>query len=89
MSRRALDDPDDDDDDLSGDTAELDVWTGDDDLPTVACPKCGWHIPEDAPRCPYCETYVTDEDAPVQPKPWWIVLGTLACLYIIYRWIAG
>lgn len=88
MSRRLLDE-DDEEDDLSGDTAELDVWTGDEESPTVDCPHCGWRIPEDTPRCPYCKNYLSDEDAPHGPKPLWIIVGFLACLYVIYRWIAG
>jgi hypothetical protein len=47
-------------------------------------------------RCPpilglrtYCEHYISEEDAPPARKPWWIILGTLLCLYIVYRWIMG
>jgi hypothetical protein len=61
----------------------------DDDEPTVPCPYCRREILEDVERCPYCDRDLSDEDAPVRAKPWWIIVGTLACLYIFYRWIVG
>jgi hypothetical protein len=60
-----------------------------DDDSTVDCPYCGRSIPEDAPWCPYCENYISEEDAPTGRKPWWIIIGALACLYIVYRWTVG
>ena len=63
--------------------------TTDDDEPTIPCPYCRREIHEDAERCPHCERYISDEDAPPQRKPWWIIVGTLACFYIFYRWIVG
>jgi hypothetical protein len=57
--------------------------------PTIPCPWCGREIHEDAPRCPYCERYLSDEDAPPPRKPWWVMVGTAACLYICYRWVFG
>jgi len=77
------DGPDWDDEQPDEDPAE------DDEEPTVACPWCKRQVHEDAQRCPYCEQYLSDEDAPRAGKPWWIVLGVLACLYDGYRWIAG
>jgi hypothetical protein len=67
--------------------AHEDDW--EDEPATVPCPYCRELIPEDAPRCPYCETYITDEDqaAPPTAKPWWLILGVIACLYAVYRWI--
>lgn len=61
----------------------------DDDAPTQACPYCRREIYEDAERCPYCENYISDDDAPPPRKPWWIIVGALACLYVVYRWITG
>jgi hypothetical protein len=55
--------------------------------PTDPCPYCQRLIPEDAPRCPYCEQYISQEDAPPGRKPWWIILGALACLAVVYFWI--
>jgi hypothetical protein len=61
----------------------------DDEESTVSCPYCQHTISEDTPRCPNCENYITGEDAPPAPKSWWIVIGVLVCLYIVYRWIVG
>ena len=55
--------------------------------PTEPCPYCRRLIPEDTPRCPYCEMYISQEDAPPVRKPWWIILGALACLAVVYFWI--
>jgi hypothetical protein len=38
-------------------------------------------------RCPYCEHYISDEDAPPRRRPWWLVIGVVVCLYAVYRWI--
>jgi hypothetical protein len=59
----------------------------DDDEPTVPCPYCGREIHEEAQRCPHCENYLSAEDSPPPAKPWWLVLGAVACLYAVYRWI--
>jgi hypothetical protein len=57
---------------------------------TVPCPYCKRDIYDDAERCPYCENYITEEDTPPSPrKPWWLILGVLACMYAVYRWITG
>jgi hypothetical protein len=71
-------DEDDNDDDYLNDESE--------DEPTVACPYCRKEIHEDAQRCPYCEQYISKEDRPASRKPWWILVGVIVCLYIIYRW---
>src|SRR5262249_28813641 len=57
----------------------------------VACPYCGEEIYVQAERCPHCETYISEEDAPAlgRGKPWWLYIGALACLYAVYRWITG
>lgn len=56
---------------------------------TEPCPYCGADVYEDAERCPSCGNYLSDEDAPPRRKPWWIYVCALACLYAVYRWIAG
>jgi hypothetical protein len=61
----------------------------DDEESTIPCPYCKRQIHEDSQRCPYCERYLSEEDAPISRKPWWIIIGTLLCLYIVYRWIMG
>lgn len=85
---RPVTDPDEwepDDDDDWQDSSDDDS----DDESTVPCPHCDEPIPEDVSRCPYCENYISAEDAPPSRKPWWIIVGVLACLYIIYRWTVG
>jgi hypothetical protein len=73
---------DDSDDEFDVDEKELDE-------PTVECPHCRESIHEDAQRCPYCGNYVSEEDRPPPRPPWWIALGVVVCLYLIYRWIVG
>lgn len=61
----------------------------DDEADTIPCPFCRREIYEDAERCPYCDKYISDEDAPHARKPWWLILGVIACLYAMYRWIVA
>ena len=82
------DEPDEDwgEDDFSGGND----WSANDDDDaddTVPCPYCRKPVHEDAQRCPYCERYLSREDAPPARKPWWMILGVVACLYVVYRWI--
>ena len=60
-----------------------------DEEPTIPCPYCRRQIHEDSPRCPYCENYISAEDAVPGGKPWWIYVGAVLALYVVYRWIAG
>jgi hypothetical protein len=89
----AVDDEFDDDfeaDDDGFDDDDFDADHGDDeDEPTVECPYCGQLIHEEAERCPHCASYISAEDAPPARKPWWIIVGVVVCLYIVYRWIVG
>jgi hypothetical protein len=57
----------------------------DDDDATILCPYCRRDIHEDSQRCPHCERYLSRDDAPPR-KPWWMLLGVGACLYVVYRW---
>jgi hypothetical protein len=56
---------------------------------TIPCPYCRRLIHEAAQRCPYCENYLSEEDAPAARKPWWIVVGALLCFLVLYLWIKG
>lgn len=56
---------------------------------TIPCPYCKRSIHEDSQRCPYCGNYLSEEDIPSPRKPWWIIVGALLVLYVVYRWIAG
>ena len=88
MSRWPRDDDSWDDESESDDDPDDGDWADeDDDEPTVPCPYCGREIHEEAPRCPYCENYVSAADSPPRRKPWWLIVGVLACLYAVYRWI--
>ena len=80
----AWEDPWDDADDLFDDPSSLD-----EDEPTIECPYCQAEIHEDAQRCPNCERYVSQEDAPMRRKPWWLIVGAALCLYAVYRWSVG
>jgi hypothetical protein len=76
------DNPDDQNEDVDYSEDEDD----DDDL-CFPCPHCGRRILEESERCPYCEKYLSKEDAPPARKPLWIWFGVAACLYVVYRWI--
>jgi len=55
---------------------------------TMPCPYCGKAIYDDAERCPYCEHYISREDAPSK-QPVWLVIGVVLCLAIVALWILG
>ena len=75
------------DDERWGDPDDDEGSADEDGADTVPCPYCRRLVPEDAPRCPYCEVYLSAEDAPPSPKPWWLVLGALVCLLIVIVWV--
>ncbi|MCE9546151.1 MAG: zinc ribbon domain-containing protein [Planctomycetia bacterium] len=79
----------DDDDELTADEEGDDEdgydEEGDDD--TIPCPYCRRPIHDDAPQCPYCHNYLSEEDAPPQRKPWWIVVGFVCCGLIVLMWL--
>ena len=79
MSRRRVAEEDEFEDDEEVDYGEDDA--------TISCPYCGREIHEDSVRCPGCERYLSEEDAPPQRRPWWFILGLIACGYVIWRWI--
>ena len=67
----------------------IDEDNEDDDEETIPCPYCQRLIHEESERCPHCENYLSEEDAPRPRKPWWLIIGVLVCLYLVYRWIVG
>ncbi len=82
-------DEDEQDDWDDGDEDDLDAETFDDDEPTVPCPYCRRPIHEDAQRCPHCEQYISEEDRPAEPKPWWLVAGVVVCVLVVLWWVVG
>jgi hypothetical protein len=69
--------------------AEDDDWA-DEGENTIPCPYCKREIHEDSVRCPHCENYLSEEDEKTPSrKPWWLIVGVIVCLYVVYRWIAG
>jgi hypothetical protein len=54
---------------------------------TVPCPYCRREILEDIERCPYCENYISAEDAPFRIKPMWMVIAAVLCLIAMGWWI--
>jgi hypothetical protein len=75
--------------DLRDEIDDDDFDEDDDDAPTLPCPYCKREIHEDSQRCPYCECYLSEEDAPPGRRPWLVVVGVIVCLYIVFRWITG
>ena len=63
-----------------------DVWDEDDES-TIPCPYCRREIFEDSPQCPHCGQYISKEDAPAGRRPWWIIVGVLLCLMVMWLWI--
>lgn len=60
-----------------------------DDDATIECPECGRPIYEDAERCPHCESYVVAGQAGDKPRPLWITITVLLCIYAMlhaYLW---
>jgi len=51
---------------------------------TMPCPHCGESVYDDAEQCPACGRYLSHEDEPYR-KPWWLILGVAACLYVMLR----
>jgi len=78
------------DDDLQDESdVDEDSLDDDDDEPTDACPFCKRQIHVDAPQCPYCKQYITEEDEPQMRKPWWVIAGAIVCLIVVYLWLNG
>ena len=77
-----------DDEDDEADYAGFDTSEPDDEA-TIPCPFCGEEIYDDAECCPECGRYLTKEDAPSQPKSWWVVAGVVICIAIVVAWAMG
>ncbi len=76
------------DDDWRDDNGQDDDEQADDE-PTMPCPYCRREIFADSPQCPHCRRYISEEDARPKRKPWWIIVGALLCLAVVWSWIAS
>lgn len=57
---------------------------------TDPCPYCGKPIYHGAERCPHCEKYISEEDAPPAAKPGWIGFTAVVCLIVVLvYWVLG
>lgn len=86
---RARDHEDDDeepDDWDTGGAEDDDDWDDSSDDPTVSCPSCGREIFEDSPRCPHCETYLSDDDHRGRRQPLWVSITAVICLAVVIVW---
>jgi zinc-ribbon domain len=62
-------------------------WDDDpDEESTVPCPHCREPVYDDTELCPNCGQYLSIEDSPHR-KPWWVVLGVVVCLMMVFWWI--
>jgi hypothetical protein len=61
--------------------------TDDEDEDTLPCPYCGAAVYEDAPQCPRCGNYLSEEDERPVGKPWWLLAGVLVCLALVLWWV--
>jgi len=59
----------------------------DDDEPTIPCPNCREKVHEDAPQCPYCGHYISEEEARSSAKPWWVIVAAVLALLAALSWI--
>lgn len=85
--RTRLNDEWDDGPDPEEEPDDLDLHPDEGDDLCIPCPYCGREILEESERCPHCEQSLSKEDAPPARKPIWFLLGVVACLYVVYRWI--
>lgn len=76
-----------DDDDDSWNEDDYDDLPDDADPELQPCPYCGEQIYEDAERCPHCDRYISEETRRARPKPWWVIVGVIVCLYLAFRWM--
>jgi hypothetical protein len=90
MPRRvAVDDNWDEPDDEDGWEPDEGEWQPEpeDEDETVPCPHCQAPVYEGAEQCPACGLYLSEEDAPPSRKSWWIVLGAVLGMLVVYLWV--
>jgi len=57
-----------------------------DETETICCPNCQEEIYEEAAQCPYCGSYVLEEQFPSKP-PWVILTAILLLVLMACYWI--
>jgi predicted nucleic acid-binding Zn ribbon protein len=58
----------------------------DDDL-SEPCPHCGKPVFDEAERCPHCGEYISYEDEPVKPPPFWGVGVVVVLIFVVVVWV--
>jgi hypothetical protein len=68
-----------------------DAWDDDssDNEPTILCPYCRQEMLEILPQCPHCARYLSEEDRPSTPRPWWVMLGAVLALAVACWWVVS
>ena len=51
---------------------------------TETCSHCGADKFADSPQCPACGNYPSEEESTRVFKPWWIILGIVLSLIVMY-----
>jgi hypothetical protein len=59
----------------------------DDSDDVMDCPYCGESIYDGSVRCPHCERYLSEEDAPASPRPVWVYVCGLLALAVALSWV--
>ena len=78
--------PDDIEYDPEYEDADAEFTSG--DSPDVPCPHCGKTITEDHQRCPFCNAFITKEDAPAEKKSSFVMIMLLISLVaILIFWV--
>jgi hypothetical protein len=57
------------------------------DEDTLPCPYCRREVHVDSQRCPHCEQYISLEDAPPRPRPWWVTPTIIVLLAVTLFWL--
>jgi ribosomal protein L37E len=58
----------------------------DDEVVLVKCRHCGKMTWEESVSCEHCGYFVTLEDG-ARWRPWWLIVGVVAGLLCVIRWI--
>jgi hypothetical protein len=84
--RLVKDDGDEDDDGEIDPDHDVVDGNADDEIVLVQCKRCRKMIWEESVSCEHCGYFVTLED-PSGWRPWWLIIGVVAGLLCVIRWI--